>query len=384
MMSKHVFEKLNMSDPSTTAEHLKEYPTTRIADVVTLGHPDTVCDYIAAAIVDDRLAVDPFAHVAVDVVLQGDHVIVSGTIAAPAHSPVEAVVRTALDELGFHTPWQRLEASTVRVTDRVRQTIRTLEGPPPFVAGERAGIVYGFAGRHTDDEGPWAAGLANRIKRKLEARRSRSKGPIVGQVQVGIENAEQADGASPGFIAVQLWQPTPDDVAVAKRSIVDEAVSPSLPLPWLDTRFPIHIQVSSVEPDEVAGLHGASGRHALRAAYGGTVCRADSVVSGRTPDHREVLHAYTARWLALHAVRAGRAQALEIGLESIPSGAGTHMAVQAFGTGHVTWIGGHLRALDTDPESLIARFGLRRPIHRDLVRHGWIGRRELPWEQGAE
>lgn len=362
---------------------LQDGRETHVAEVVTLGHPDTVCDYLAAAIVDDRLAVDPFAHVAVDVTLQGDLVIVAGTIGSPSRCPVEAVVREALDELGLRGAWQRWDARTVRVVDRVQQEIRESAGPAPFLQGERSGIVHGFATRHTADEAPAAAGIAHAIQRKLEARRSAAAGPVIGQVQVGVDQDPQAEFHLPGFVVVQLWQPVSGNTAKVVKSIVDEAVSPSLPRHWRGNRFPVRVQVTPIAEDAVGELHGASGRHAIRAAYGGMIRTSDSVVSGRTPDHREVLHAYTARWLALHAVRASRAQVLELGLESIPSGAGTHTTINAYTTGHVTWIGGHLRMLDTDPESLIERFGLRRPIHRDLVRHGWIGRRELPWEQSA-
>jgi S-adenosylmethionine synthetase len=355
----------------------------QVAELVTLGHPDTVSDYIAAAIVDAHLAEDPFAHVAVDVAVSHDHVLVTGEIASSVERDLESVVRHALADLGFNDPQCALDHERVPVITRVRRTPRVTDGPPPFLPGERSGIVHGFATHETPDERPAAAWIAHLVKANLETRGPSVCGPVNGRIVVGVEHDERGDIEEPAFVTVELVQPERVGHAELVKSILDEVVSPALLSAWRGGTFPVRVHVRPNDDDAVVGFHGRSGRHAIRAGYGGATRTSDSVVSGRTPDHLEVLHAYTARWLALHAVRAGRADRLELGLESIASGAGTHIHTNAFGTGHLGWIGGHLRALDTAPETLVQRFGLRRPIHRDLVRHGWMGRPELPWEQGA-
>ncbi|MDQ5841482.1 MAG: S-adenosylmethionine synthetase N-terminal domain-containing protein, partial [Chloroflexota bacterium] len=74
------------------------------SESVTEGHPDKVCDAIADAILDDVLAADPMARVAIEVATTTETVIVLGELTTSHLVDVEAIVRRTVREIGYDDP----------------------------------------------------------------------------------------------------------------------------------------------------------------------------------------------------------------------------------------------------------------------------------------
>ncbi|WP_252970590.1 S-adenosylmethionine synthetase N-terminal domain-containing protein [Corynebacterium guaraldiae] len=73
----------------------------RSAESVCAGHPDKLCDQIADQILDDILATDPSARVAVEAMATGRRIIVAGEITTNHLPKIRASVRTALRRAGY-------------------------------------------------------------------------------------------------------------------------------------------------------------------------------------------------------------------------------------------------------------------------------------------
>ena len=71
------------------------------SESVTEGHPDKICDAISDAILDDMLAQDPEAKVAVETLATTGQVHVVGEVRTSAYSNIARIVREKLVEIGF-------------------------------------------------------------------------------------------------------------------------------------------------------------------------------------------------------------------------------------------------------------------------------------------
>jgi S-adenosylmethionine synthetase len=76
------------------------------AEFVTPGHPDKVCDQIAGRIVDQALAIDPNARVAIEMVACNGKVRVGGELkeCLIGKIDIESAVRDVFGALGYHDP----------------------------------------------------------------------------------------------------------------------------------------------------------------------------------------------------------------------------------------------------------------------------------------
>ncbi|SPJ41345.1 S-adenosylmethionine synthase [Corynebacterium diphtheriae subsp. lausannense] len=75
----------------------------KTAEAVCVGHPDKLCDLITDQILDDILACDRNARVAVEVMATGRGIVVTGEVSASARvqSGIRDSVRTALAAAGY-------------------------------------------------------------------------------------------------------------------------------------------------------------------------------------------------------------------------------------------------------------------------------------------
>src|SRR5438105_8645949 len=88
------------------------------SESVSEGHPDKVCDYIADSILDAHLAQDPRARVACEVLVKDGHVVLAGEITSNATGvDYEAIVRRAIEEIGYVDASEPFHAKGVQITE---------------------------------------------------------------------------------------------------------------------------------------------------------------------------------------------------------------------------------------------------------------------------
>src|ERR1041384_835275 len=71
------------------------------SESVTEGHPDKVCDQVSDSILDEFLAADPNARVAVEAMTTKGMVLVAGEVSSNAGVDLQKVIRKTIGEIGY-------------------------------------------------------------------------------------------------------------------------------------------------------------------------------------------------------------------------------------------------------------------------------------------
>ena len=163
------------------------------SESVTEGHPDKICDAISDAILDDMLAQDPAARVAVETLVTTGQVHVVGEVNTTAYSNIAKIVRDKLVGIGFTSSEvgfdgrtcgvniaigdQSLEISEgVSTSQEVREQ-SSAEADDQAGAGDQ-GLMFGYATNETPEYMPLPISTAHRLSRRLTE--VRKLGKVVG------------------------------------------------------------------------------------------------------------------------------------------------------------------------------------------------------------
>lgn len=153
-----------------------------VARVRGPGHPDQVCDLVAAAIVEEYERRDPDAKLHVRVMGGHGALFVAGEVASQADFDVSSTVRRVLGACG------------------VREDVEPFIALEPMVpgwaceAGARDGaVVVGYATKETVERSPTYVVLAERVARLIEAKRSQDEDWfwLDSDYEVVVERVEQ-------------------------------------------------------------------------------------------------------------------------------------------------------------------------------------------------
>lgn len=367
------------------------------SESVTEGHPDKVADAVSDAVLDDILAQDRQARVAVETLVTTGTVIVAGEVTTSAYSDVAKVVRERILEIGYDAAHKSFDGKSCGVLVSLGQQSPDIAGGVNVAeearleasgdeldrqgAGDQ-GLMFGYACRDTDALMPLPIDIAHRLSERLAQVRKDEILPWVlpdGKTQVTIEY----EGATPVRVDTIVVS-TQHDEFVDHTSIVAgitaEVIDPVL------ARYEIDAKDRRVFVNPTGrfvlggpmGDAGVTGRKIIVDTYGGMARHGGGAFSGKDPSKVDRSAAYGARWIAKNVVAAGLADRCEIQLayaigRARPVGVYTH----AFGTEKVP-LDQLNRAIqevfDLRPAALIRDLDLLRPIYSQLTNYGHFGR----------
>ena len=380
------------------------------SEAVTEGHPDKVADAISDAIVDAYLEQDPYAHVAVETMMQGTLAIVSGEVAAqPGVSvPVDQIVRDTArrigynrDEYGFNADTCHVMVAIDRQSSDIKQGVDTaLECREPggdeitdvleqTGAGDQ-GFMFGFACDETPVLMPFPAYMANKLARRLA--QVRKDGTLTylrpdGKTQVTVEY----EGGTPLRVTAVVVSAQHDPNVSHEqivRDMMEHVIRPVIPAAMLDaeTKYYINPTGRFVIGGPAADT-GLTGRKIIVDTYGGMGRHGGGAFSGKDPTKVDRSAAMAARYCAKNVVASGLATRCEVQVAyAIGVACPLSVYVDTFGTSTVDeeMIEKALvQLVDLRPEAIIRHFNLRRPIYSDIACYGAFGRDDLDlsWEQ---
>ncbi|HZL82128.1 MAG TPA: methionine adenosyltransferase, partial [Candidatus Deferrimicrobium sp.] len=305
------------------------------SEAVTEGHPDKVADAISDAIVDAYLEQDPYAHVAVETMMQGTLAIVSGEVAAqPGVSvPVDQIVRDTArrigynrDEYGFNADTCHVMVAIDRQSSDIKQGVDTaLECREPggdevtdvleqTGAGDQ-GFMFGFACDETPVLMPFPAYMANKLARRLA--QVRKDGTLTylrpdGKTQVTVEY----EGDTPLRVTAVVVSTQHDpDVTHEQivRDMIEHVIRPVIPAVMLDeeTKYYINPTGRFVIGGPAADT-GLTGRKIIVDTYGGMGRHGGGAFSGKDPTKVDRSAAMAARYCAKNVVASGLATRCEV------------------------------------------------------------------------
>ena len=377
------------------------------SESVTEGHPDKICDQISDAILDKLIEEDPNCHVACEVAITTNLVLVMGEITANANINIDKIVRDTIREIGYNNKEYGFdcdECNVIITLDEqsedialgVNQALETKKNKlsddelEKIGAGDQ-GMMFGYATNETEEYMPYPISLAHKLTRKLTEVRKNGTLPYLrpdGKSQVTVEYNE--DGEPSRIDAVVLSAQHDANVTQGQlhEDIKKYVLDPVLPAELIDknTKFFINPTGRFVigGPNGDSGL---TGRKIIVDTYGGYARHGGGAFSGKDCTKVDRSAAYAARYVAKNIVAAELAAKCEIQLSyAIGVAHPTSIMVDTFGTGKIAddkLVDAIRENFDLRPAGIIKMLDLRKPIYKQTATYGHFGRTdiELPWER---
>ena len=364
------------------------------SESVSAGHPDKMADQISDAVLDAFIAQNPEAHVACEVLLKGDLIVVAGEFGpAGLEVDVDHLARHTIADIGYGDAASGYDLANAKVIDALGpQSAEIDQGVTASADHEQGagdqGLMFGYATDETDVLMPAPITYAHRLmQRHAEACRTLPFLRADAKSQLTFRYAGDAPAAIDAIVLSTHHAP---DVAPAtlRDAVREEIIRPVLPGNWLtaDTKVFINPAGAFTIGGPIADC-GLTGRKIIVDTYGGMARHGGGAFSGKDPSKVDRSAAYAGRYVAKNVVAAGLAKRCEIQVSyAIGTAEPTSISVNTFDTGRiddariVQLVREHF---DLKPSGLIEMLNLKRPIYRATAAYGHFGREEddFTWER---
>jgi S-adenosylmethionine synthetase len=377
------------------------------SESVTEGHPDKLADQISDSILDELLADDPFARVAIETLITTGFVVVSGEVSTSTYVDVPAVVRRTITDVGYTSSKIGFDGETCGVTISLQEQSADISVGVDHAFEERhgealdsaldtqgagdQGMMIGYACRENDDLMPMPIWLAHRFAQRLAEVRKAGVLPYLrpdGKTQVTIAYENGRPARMDTIVISSQHQPNVDIDTLLKPDLIQHVIDPLIPS-GLDSEG-VKILVNPTGIFEIGGPKadtGLTGRKIIIDTYGGVARHGGGAFSGKDPTKVDRSAAYAARYVAKNVVAAGLADRFEIQVAyAIGVARPIAIGVETYGTESVdpAKIESAVKEVfDLRPAAIIRDLDLRRPIYKGTAAYGHFGRSEkdFTWER---
>ncbi len=357
------------------------------SESVAMGHPDKVADQISDAILDDIIADDPDARVAVETLVTTGLIFCAGEVTTSAYADIPAVAREAVKQIGYNDPKMGFDYESCAVITSIHEQSPDIsQGVTEGVglhkeqgAGDQ-GIMFGFACNETPQYMPMPIMLSHQLMENLADMRLSGKIPWLrpdGKSQVTVEY----DGHKPLKVhtVVLSAQHTEEvEYETIYTDILEKVIKKTIPAEYMDDETIFHINPTGrFCIGGPSGDTGLTGRKIIVDTYGGEGHHGGGAFSGKDPSKVDRSASYAARHCAKNVVASGLAERCEVQLAyAIGVADPVSMFIDCFGTEKIPpekILDIVQKHLDFRPRAMIERLKLQRPIYRETARHGHFG-----------
>lgn len=403
------------------------------SESVTSGHPDKLCDFISDSILDECLAIDPFARVAIEVMVKGldedsktdveNFIIIAGEVSMNSHRKIDyaEIARRCCLEIGYSDKEMGMDASNhnlcsiqvlvSRQSDEISQGVGTNNDKIEDQGAGDQGIMFGFA---TDESErfpslmgtymPLPILLAQKLTTEITKKRILGDldwaGPD-GKSQVTIEYDDNGNPKCVDSIIIAVqhkdmigtkFKDEQEENYFIKNEIINKIINKIIPSELYNSNAKIIVngtgRFCKGGPHADAGL---TGRKIIVDTYGGIGRHGGGAFSGKDPTKVDRSAAYAARMVAKHVVASGLAKKCEIQLAysiGLSEPISINLNVETFGSSKFD--NSELEIIiknifDFRPSEIINNLNLRKPIYAVTTSGGHFGRKAVndyfTWER---
>ncbi|MGO1670893.1 MAG: methionine adenosyltransferase [Sphingobacterium sp.] len=370
------------------------------SESVSEGHPDKIADQISDALIDNFLAWDENARVAIETLVTTGQVVLAGEVKSTIYLDVQKITRQVIQKIGYTKSEYMFEANSCGVLSAIHEQSADInqgvdrKEKQEQGAGDQ-GIMFGYASNETENYMPLALDLSHRLLYELAAlRRENREIPYLRPDAKAQVTLEYDDDHRPSRIDTIVISTQHDDFgteAAMQQQIKSDIVNILIPRvkaqlkPEHQALFTDRIKyhINPTGKFVIGGPHGdagLTGRKIIVDTYGGKGAHGGGAFSGKDPSKVDRSAAYATRHIAKNLVAAGIAEEILVQI-SYAIGVKDPMGIyiNTYGKSKVPQSDAEIAAVvtqlfDMTPYGIETRLNLRKPIYSETAAYGHMGR----------
>ena len=286
------------------------------SEAVSEGHPDKVCDQISDAILTSCLKVDKDAHVACEVMIGENKVVIGGEITMKGKVDYKNIAKKVLKEIGYNSYEDGFDSDNAIYEILIKEQssdIFNAVSKDEIGAGDQ-GIIFGYAVDETKNYMPLTLEIANKILLKATEKRKKgefkwAKPDMKSQVSIEYGGKNRVD-----TILVSIQHSDDFDEEQFRKYIKEKIVEEVLnEYDVIKDNYRLIINPSGrFVIGGPRGDFGLTGRKIIVDTYGGRGHHGGGAFSGKDPTKVDRSAAYYCRYVAKNIVASGLAKECEI------------------------------------------------------------------------
>lgn len=373
------------------------------SESVSEGHPDKVADQISDAILDQFLAYDSHARVAVETLVTTGQVVIAGEVRSEEYIDLQTMARRTIKKIGYTKSEYQFDGDSCGILNAIHEQSDDINrgvdnGMADGQGAGDQGMMFGYACNETENYMPVTLDLAQLIMRTLADIRKEGKEMTYlrpdSKSQVTVEYGDDGTPLRITTIVVSTQHDEFDTDDERMRQRIEDDVKGIL-MPRVKEQ--IHSdKVLALFNDDIKylvnptgkfviggpnGDTGLTGRKIIVDTYGGRGAHGGGAFSGKDSSKVDRSAAYAARHIAKNMVAAGVADEMLVQVSyAIGKAEPVSVYVNTYGKSHISMSDGEIAAqvskmFDLRPSAIERELKLRQPMYLETAAYGHMGRK---------
>ena len=373
------------------------------SESVSEGHPDKVADQISDRILDQLLAYDDKARVAVETLVTTGQVIIAGEVKSEAYVDLQTLARDTIKKIGYTKSEYQFDGDSCGILNAIHEQSDDINrgvdnGSDDNQGAGDQGMMFGYACNETENYMPVSLDLAHLLMKTLADIRKEGKEMTYlrpdAKSQVTIE---YDDNGVPRRIDTIVVSTQHDDFDSDDTKMLARIKSDVINILIPRVKAAIHSdKVLALFNDDIkyyvnptgkfviGGPHGdtgLTGRKIIVDTYGGKGAHGGGAFSGKDSSKVDRSAAYAARYIAKNMVAAGVADEMLVQISyAIGMARPVSIYVNTYGKSNVAKTDGEIakeieRLFDLRPKAIEHSLKLRQPMFSETAAYGHMGRK---------
>ena len=373
------------------------------SESVSEGHPDKVADQVSDAILDQFLAYDSHARVAVETLVTTGQVVIAGEVRSSEYIDLQTIARKTIKKIGYTKSEYQFDGDSCGILNAIHEQSDDINrgvdnGTDDGQGAGDQGMMFGYACNETENYMPVTLDLAHLIMKTLADIRKEGKDMTYlrpdSKSQVTVEYGDDGTPRRITTIVVSTQHDEFDNDDERMRQRIEDDVKGIL-MPRVKAQ--IHSEkVLALFGDDIKylvnptgkfviggpnGDTGLTGRKIIVDTYGGKGAHGGGAFSGKDSSKVDRSAAYAARHIAKNMVAAGVADEMLVQVSyAIGKAEPVSVYVNTYGRSHVKMSDGEIadrisKMFDLRPSAIERELKLRQPMYLETAAYGHMGRK---------